>query len=160
MSCNKHYTDHLCSVYRYAKEVNRLGYVEEQRDAMRPVFEKRKKKFRGTAGLSESSTGRDIGQMSRRNRKDLRNLYGMNEVPDEIYDMIMRADNGKVNEVESIVLEEYIEEKKLEIRKRKIELGIEGRGSSRSIGRLAQQSCLLFREPNKLYLEDEENNNE
>lgn len=69
-------------------------------------------------------------------------LYGMDPVPDNIYDLIMRADNGKATNLEHLLLEQYIKEKTCEIRKRKEALGIEGCGVHRRPGRMAE-NCLL-----------------
>ena len=98
--------------------------------------------------------------MSKRNRKDLRNLYGLPEVPEDIYDTIMRADNGKATEHELLILELYIDRKKKDIRERKLELGLEGRGGGMGFGKLAERACVLSERPSKLYLEDEENLND
>ena len=61
----------------------------------------------------------------KRARKDLTNLYGMSPVPDEIYDMIMRADNGRATQEEVFILDGYIAIKTEEIRRVKMELGHE-----------------------------------
>ena len=76
--------------------------------------------------------------MPKRERKNLSNLYGMSEVPDEIYKMIMRADDGKASPLEYEVLDEYIKDKTTEIRMTKMALGLEGQGPRRGPGRVAE----------------------
>lgn len=124
------------------------------------MFENCKKKFQESSGLPGTSLAGGLIKMSKRNRKDLRNLYGLPEVPEDIYDAIMRADNGKATDHEMLVLELYIEQKKKDIRERKLELGLEGRGGGMGFGKLAERACVLSERPSKLYLEDEENSND
>ena len=71
-------------------------------------------------------------------RRDLSRLYGMDPVPDYIYEAIMRADNGQSTPAELIVLEHYIKEKKTEIRKRKMALGLEGQGARTAMGKAGE----------------------
>ena len=77
-----------------------------------------------------------------RDRKDLSRLYGMEPVPVEIYDTIMRADNGQASDAEHRILKQYIKEKTSEIKLRKIAMGFEGGGGKRSPGRLAENSMV------------------
>ena len=79
------------------------------------MFEKCKKKFRGTEGLLKSTPAWSVGAMAKRNRKDLRKLYGMDEVSSEIYDTIMRGDNGDASDADHRILDQYMKEKKQEI---------------------------------------------
>ena len=90
---------------------------------------------------------------NRRSRKDLSRLYGMEPVSDEIYDTIMRADNGRATESDYLILAQYIKEKTFEIKQRKIALGYEGGGSRRSPGKMAENTLIDFRQ---LYKEDDE----
>ena len=77
-----------------------------------------------------------------RNRRDLARLYGMAPVSDDIYDTIMRADNGRATDRESRMLEQYIKEKTAEIRYRKMNMNLEGGGKNRGPGRMAENSLL------------------
>ena len=88
-------------------------------------------------------------------RRDLSRLYGMSPVSEEIYDTIMRADNGKATDSDYRILEQYIKEKTNEIKQRKIILGYEGGGSRRGPGKMAENVLLDL---NKLmkFTEDEE----
>ena len=79
----------------------------------------------------------------KKQRKDLTRLYGMDPVPDSIYEAIMRADNGDANKRELLILEQYIKEKKAEIRRRKEHLGIEGQGTRSEAGRAAENVLVL-----------------
>ena len=94
--------------------------------------------------------------MPKRERKDLAKLYGMDPVPDDIYDMVMRADSGKATEGEHILLDQYVKEKTEEIKRRKIELGLEGGGYRPSFGKLAENSFVDLRKMFLLSREDEE----
>ena len=76
--------------------------------------------------------------MPKRERKNLSNLYGMTEVPDEIYKMIMRADDGSASPLEYRALDKYIKDKTTEIRMTKMALGLEGQGARRGPGRVAE----------------------
>ena len=89
------------------------------------------------------------------NRRDLSRLYGLDPVPDYIYESIMRADMGKATELEMIVLDEYIEEKKLEIRAKKSELNLEGGGVRHGVGRAAENILDLNSSLEKLFEDDE-----
>ena len=71
-------------------------------------------------------------------RRHLSRLYGMDPVPDYIYEAIMRADNGQSTPAELVVLEHYIKEKKMEIRSKKLELGIEGQGMRAAVGKTGE----------------------
>lgn len=73
----------------------------------------------------------------KRNRKDLARLYGMEPVSDEIYDAIMRADNGRATPEEHRLLEQYIKEKTAEIKRVKHDMDLEGNGPARGPGRIA-----------------------
>lgn len=77
-----------------------------------------------------------------RDRKDLSRLYGMEPVPVEIYDTIMRADNGQATDSEHRILKQYIKEKTSEIKLRKIAMGFEGGGGRKSPGRRAENSMV------------------
>ena len=90
-------------------------------------------------------------------RRDLSRLYGMDPVPDYIYEAIMRADNGKATKSDLAILEYYIEEKKKEIRERKMELGIEGAGIRSGLGRAAENVMVNVFEGLK---KDEESDND
>ena len=96
--------------------------------------------LRKTKAVSSAPAAWNIGKISPRkiNRRDLRRLYGLDPVPDYIYESIMRADMDKATELELIILEEYVEEKKMEIRARKEELGLEGGGTRYGVGRAAE----------------------
>jgi len=112
---------------------------------MRTVFENGKKKFRGYEKIPEATPGWGMSAaMSRkhRNRRDLARLYGMAPVSDDIYDTIMRADNGRATDRESRMLEQYIKEKTAEIRYRKMNMNLEGGGKNRGPGRMAENSLL------------------
>ena len=75
-------------------------------------------------------------------RKDLTRLYGMEPVSDEIYETIMRADNGRATDADYRKLEQYMKEKTNEIKQRKIILGYEGGGERRSPGRMAEGALI------------------
>ena len=79
-----------------------------------------------------------------RDRKDLSRLYGMEPVSTEIYDTIMRADNGQASDADYRTLDQYIKEKTSEIRTKKIILGLEGSGSRSSPGKLAELGLINF----------------
>lgn len=77
-----------------------------------------------------------------RDRKDLTRLYGMKPVSTEIYDTIMRADNGQASDADYRVLDQYIKEKTAEIRTRKMILGFEGSGGRSSPSKMAETSLI------------------
>ena len=77
-----------------------------------------------------------------RDRKDLSRLYGMEPVPVEIYDTIMRADNGQATAAEHEVLEQYMKEKTSEIKCRKISMGFEGGSGKKTVGKMAENSLI------------------
>ena len=94
--------------------------------------------------------------MPKRERKDLAKLYGMDPVPDDIYDMIMRADSNKATNDEHLILGQYVKEKTEEIRRRKIELGLEGSGYRPGFGKLAEDCFVDLRKMFLISREDEE----
>ena len=120
------------------------------------MFEKCKKKFRETESLPGTTSAWSVSGMGKRNRKDLRRLYGMDEVSQEIYDTIMRADNGDASDADHRILEQYIKEKKQEIRSVKRGLGIEGGGVARPPGRMAESIIINWHELKKYTLEEED----
>tara|TARA_E500000331_G_scaffold235058_1_gene225326 strand:+ start:3175 stop:3468 length:294 start_codon:yes stop_codon:yes gene_type:complete len=77
-----------------------------------------------------------------RDRKDLSRLYGMEPVPVEIYDTIMRADNGQATDAEHRILNQYIKEKTSEIKLRKIAMGFEGGAGKKTPGKMAENSLI------------------
>ena len=79
-----------------------------------------------------------------RDRKDLSRLYGMEPVSTEIYDTIMRADNGQATDADYRLLDQYIKEKTSEIRTKKLILGLEGTGARSSPGKLAEIGLINF----------------
>jgi len=91
----------------------------------------------------------------KRKRKDLSNLYGMDACPENIYEMIMRADNGNASEEEQKKVDGYILSKMNEIRFRKVAMGFEGGGARRSPGRMAESSYVNVTELLKIQ-EDED----
>jgi len=97
-----------------------------------------------------------VAVMVKRERKNLSCLYGMRPVPDDIYEMIMRADSGVADESEFRILDQYIKEKKHEIRRKKMEIGSEGSGPRRGPGKLAENNLFDLTELVKLIREDED----
>ena len=73
----------------------------------------------------------------KRTRKDLDHLYGMSPVPDSIYEMIMRADNGNATPEEMSILDSYILLKTEEIKETKRQLGYDRRTGRQKHGRIA-----------------------
>jgi len=94
--------------------------------------------------------------MPKRERKDLDKLYGMDPVPDDIYDMVMRADSGNATSNEHAILDQYVKGKTEEIRRKKIELGLEGSGYRPVFGKLAENCFVDLRKMFLLSREDEE----
>jgi len=89
-------------------------------------------------------------------RRDLSRLYCMDPVPDYIYEAIMRADNGQSTPSEILILDHYITEKKSEIRRRKLEIGAEGRGERTSVGKTGENVMVnLLRDSLKKIGEDD-----
>lgn len=112
--------------------------------------------LRKTKAVRSASLAWDMSP-PKKERKDLTRLYGMDPVPDAIYEAIMRADNGESNSKEIRIVDQYIKEKKAEIRRRKEMLGIEGQGPRVSVGRAAENVLFLksFFELNKEEDDDE-----
>ena len=102
------------------------------------MFEERKKKFQRTEGLPGPTLAWSVEEMGKRNRKDLRKLYGMEEVSEDVYNTIMRADSGDASDADYRILEQYMKEKKMEIRAVKERLGLEGGGRTRLPGKAAE----------------------
>ena len=129
----------------FLQQNNRVNQGPRQVRPMRTVFGNGKKKFPGHEKVFETTAGWSLSAaMSRkhRNRRDLARLYGMEPVSDEIYDTIMRADNGRATDGERRILEQYIKEKTAEIRCRKMNMDLEGGGMNRAPGRIAENSLL------------------
>lgn len=117
------------------------------------VLERGVESIREVKAIRSASTPWDLKIPMGRKRKNLLNLYGLGEPSQEIYEAIMRADDGKSRPGEEELLELYIEYKKREIRKRKMELGIEGYGSRRIPGRIAETWVTDLRD---LFLDNKE----
>lgn len=92
----------------------------------------------------------------KRTRKDLANLYGMSPVPDSIYDMIMRADNGRATKYEMEVLDTYILMKTEEIRKTKAEMGYDRKTGRGGPGRIAMSPVVSLDKIVKQIKEDDD----
>ena len=120
------------------------------------VLERGVESIRKFKAVRSSSVAWDLEMPSRRDRKNLLNLYGLQPPPQQIYEAIMRADEGRSRPGETELLELYIEHKKTEIRKRKMELGIEGYGSRRSPGKIAENWVTDLRELFLVKNEEEE----
>ena len=103
------------------------------------MFKKGKKDFCGFSDFPGTPNGRNLSYSmgKERTRKDLKRLYGMEPVSSEMYDCIMRADNGRATPAEHRVLEQYIKEKTHEIKRFKGEKNMEGSGPRRAPGRIA-----------------------
>ena len=80
----------------------------------------------------------------------------MSEVSSDMYDMIMRADDGRSTPLEEIVLEQYIKDKTAEIRLTKMALGLEGQGTRRTPGRAAENVLQNLYTLSKYQDEDEQ----
>ena len=127
---------------------------------MPALFENSKKKFPGTEEISQTTTGwnLNVDMDKERKRRNLSRLYGMNPVSSEIYEAIMRADNGKATDGDYRVLEQHIREKTAEIRDKKRELRLEGGGMNARPGRIAETTHLDLMSLIKDNAEDEDNN--
>lgn len=155
---DKHAPDNVYSNDGFSVKDNGLGPKEKREVAMQSMFAGCPRSIHQIKGVRQTPTGWYLNVEKRdykRKRKDLSNLYGMEPCPDDIYDMIMRADNGDASKDEYGRLDEYIKEKMGEIRFRKIAMGFEGGGSRRPPGKLAENSFVNITELLKLH-EDED----
>ena len=116
-----------------------MGLKQKQIGFVRSLPGKSKGKFFKDQGLYGTSNGGSLSaaMSGKRNRKDLARLYGMEPVSDEIYDTIMRADNGRATPEEHRALDQYIKEKTSEIKRVKYEKDLEGGGYLTRPGRIA-----------------------
>ena len=126
---------------------------------MSAVFEKSKKKFPGNEEVYQATTGWNLSAAmpKERQRRDLSRLYGMRPVSEEMYCIIMRAENGRATDGEYRLLEQHIKEKTEEIKERKRVMGLEGGGRNRNPGRLAESARLDLMGLVKNNEEDEDN---
>ena len=120
---------------------------------MRTMFENGKKKFQGYEKIPEATSGWDMIAMSRnanrRRRKNLSRLYDMEPVSESMYDLIMRADEGRATPDEKMLIDQFIKDKMFEIRNRKEQMGLEGGGTRNRPGRIAENCVINMIELNR-----------
>tara|TARA_R100000655_G_scaffold75875_3_gene114832 strand:+ start:735 stop:1205 length:471 start_codon:yes stop_codon:yes gene_type:complete len=137
---NKHALDNVYSVDGFPEQDYGLGPQEKREAAMPGMLKGGDGCLRKVEAIRPAST---TWYMSKpKDRKDLSKLYGMEPVSDEIYDTIMRAENGQATEADYRELEQYMKEKTNEIKQRKRILGYEGGGSRRGPGRMAENTLI------------------
>lgn len=140
-------TNNLHTDDGHAEKVNRLEHPEELKAPVQGVLGGGTGCLRDSHAVRQAPALWDIDWMSPRkiNRRDLSRLYGLDPVPDYIYESIMRADSGKATEGEVRILDHYIKEKKSEIRRQKEKHNLEGMGQRHAVGKIAENSLDGFR---------------
>jgi len=79
----------------------------------------------------------------------LSRLYGMEPVSESMYDLIMRADEGRATPDEKMLIDQFIKDKMFEIRNRKEQMGLEGGGTRNRPGRIAEHCVINMIELNR-----------
>ena len=153
---SRHSTNHVHSDDRLSVKDYRLEPQEKFEDAMPRMFKGGAGFLRKTETVSSASIAWDMMKRKRRTRKDLDRLYGMSPVPDGMYDMIMRADNGDATPTEMLRLEEYVSEKTVEIRDAKIKIGCERNSKRNGPARLAISPAVSLERIVKQIKEDDD----
>ena len=151
---SRHSTNHVPSGDRFPVKDYGLGQKKEFEVVMSGMLKGGNGGLRKANAISPASIAWYMSKP--KDRKDLSRLYGMEPVAEEMYDTIMRADNGRASEKELRLLEQYMKEKTNEIKHRKRILGQEGGGTRRRVGRMAENALIDLSKLIKL-TEDEDN---
>ena len=155
---SRHSTNHVPSGDRFPVKDYGLGQKKEFEVVMSGMLKGGNGGLREANAVLSASVAWDImldPAREKRERKDLHCLYGMSPVPENIYKMMIKADSEEAGPDEIRILEQYIKEKKFEIRKRKMEIGAEGKKPRRYLPKMAGDGLFNIAEIFKTIKEDE-----